>query len=213
MNDIQERDRHPAPGPRNIGIAAHEDRIWVGSVEEARIFEMNRANWANHSSADVPGEPIGMTANGEELLVVVGQGDDDDRYIYRFVPTRGFFDKRPCPEFTGSHLAVDASGSLFLSQAHNRRILQLDSAGNIVRTIELPRVPVGMTILDDYFYLVTTENVDNNEAYLGRIGLNSEGAYEDLARIPFKARGLAYDATAFWSNDRGSQQVVVFTQH
>ncbi len=211
MNGIQERDRHPAPGPRNIGIAAHEDRIWVGSVEEARIFEMNRANWANHSSADVPGEPIGMTANGEELLVVVGQGDEDDRYIVRFVPARGFFDKRPCPEFTGSHLAVDGSGALFLSQAHNRRIVQLDSEARIVRTIELPRIPVGMTLVDDRFYLVTTDNVDTDEGYLGRIGMQSGAAYEDLARIPFKVRGLAYDATAFWTNDRGAQQVVVFT--
>ena len=53
MDEIQERRRLPAPGARNIGIAAARDRIWVGSVERECIFAMNPADWTPVTEAAV----------------------------------------------------------------------------------------------------------------------------------------------------------------
>ena len=68
-----------------------------------------------------PGAPFGIAVVGDELAVVIGHGnDDDDRYIYRFVPGHGFKSGRiQCPDLSGVHLAFDGA-TLFLSQAHNR---------------------------------------------------------------------------------------------
>lgn len=212
MNEIKELRRLPAPGPRNIGVAAGADCIWVGSVEEKSIFAMSPVDWTQIALAEAPGSPIGVTARGNELVAVVGEGEEDDRYLYRFVPGRGFLDRMPCPDFTGSHVAFDGE-TLYLSQAFNRKILQLDDKGSIVREIDLPRAPIGMTIVEGHFCLVTTDDPNNDEAFLARVGIDEKASpYEELATIPFRARGLAFDGTRFWTNDRAKQETIAFSQ-
>ena len=39
---------------------------------------------------------------------------------------------------------------------------------------------------------------------------NGHGAYEELARVPFAARALAYDGSRFWTNHREANQIVAF---
>jgi hypothetical protein len=210
MQDIHEVRRLAAPGPRNIGIAVAKDRIWVGSVERQAVYAMNPVDWTQIAEATVPGDPIGMTAHNGELLVVVGQGEEDDRYIYRFVPGGGFKSRLACPDFTGSHLAVHGD-TTYLSQAFNHKILQLDAKGSVVREIDLPRAPIGMTLVDGEFCLVTSDDPNNDEAFLSRIGLDPSAApYQERARIPFRARGLAFDGTHFWTNDRSKQETIAF---
>ena len=68
-----------------------------------------------------PGKPYGLTVVGNELRVVVSIGEDDDRYLYRFVPGQGFDaeSKTACPDFTGSHLASDGT-TLYLGPCRHR---------------------------------------------------------------------------------------------
>lgn len=52
---------------------------------------MDPATWTVRAEEQAPGAPFGIAVAGDELAVVIGHGnDDDDRYIYRFVPGHGF---------------------------------------------------------------------------------------------------------------------------
>ena len=152
-----------------------------------------------------------MTMVGDEIRVVIGLGEKDhDRYIYRFIPGHGFkSDRITCPDLTGAHVAFDGD-TLFLSQASYRKILALDGQGNIVREIPLERTPVGMTIADGVFYLITgDEEFENLE--LWKVDAHDETpAITVLASIPFDARGLAYDGSKFWTSHRDNNEIVAF---
>ncbi|HEY5426273.1 MAG TPA: hypothetical protein VIJ77_06975 [Candidatus Tumulicola sp.] len=139
-------------------------------------------------------------------------GDDyDDRYIYRFVRGQGFKNDRvECPDLSGAFLAFDR-GSLFLSQAHNRKILKLDDRGAVTRKIQLDRVPVGMTTVDGRFYLITGDKAFKNLQFT-RLEVDGETHHlTSLASIPFVARGLTFDGSHFWTADRDKNEVVAFT--
>ena len=47
--------------------------------------------------------------------------------------------------------------------------------------------------------MITTDDEDGTDYFLGKIGSNGDGAFEDLARVPFAARALAYDGSRFWT--------------
>ncbi len=212
MTEIIETARLPAPGPEPLGLAFDGTTLWVASREAHRLYAMDPATWTVRAETEAPGAPFGITVVGDELAVVIGFGDDDDdRSIYRFVPGHGFKSGRiPCPDLSGVHLAFDGD-TLFLSQAHNRRILALDADGAVLREMRLDRVPLGMTILDEFFYLITGDKKFKN---LELTKLDARGETPrliSLASIPFNARGLTYDGSRFWTGDRESDQIVAFT--
>ena len=173
---------------------------------------MDPVTWTVRAEAQAPGAPFGIAVVGDELRVVVGYGDDDDdRYIHRFVPGYGFKSGRmQCPDLSGVHLAFDGV-TLFLSQAHNRRILALDGHGAVIRDMRLDRVPLGMTIIDGVFYLITgAKNFKNLE--LTKVDARGETPHvTSLASIPFNARGLTYDGSRFWTGHRDCNEIVAFT--
>ena len=186
--------------------------MWVASREAHRLYAMDPATWTVRAEAEAPGAPFGITVLGGELAVVVGFGDDDDdRLIYRFVPGDGFKSGRvECPDLSGVHLAFDGE-TLFLSQAHNRRILALDGDGVVLREIRLDRVPLGMTIIDEFFYLVTGDKKFRN-LELTKLDARGESPHlTALASIPFNARGLTYDGSCFWTGHRESNEIVAFS--
>ncbi len=145
------------------------------------------------------------------MRVVIGFGeDDDDRYIYRFVPRHGFkSDRIECPDLSGAHVAFDGD-TLYLSQAHNRLILALDERGAVIREIRLDRTPVGMIVVKGLFYLVTGEKNFRN-LQLTKVDARGETPrVTALASIPFTARGLATDGSQFWTSDRTNNEIVAF---
>ncbi|HYL27277.1 MAG TPA: hypothetical protein VEW74_05540, partial [Candidatus Nitrosotalea sp.] len=181
----------------------------MGSIETDRLYALNPLQWTVIEEERVPGKPWGMTVLGDELRVVCGIGEEDDRVIKRFVPGHGFKtqDAIECPDATGSQLSYDGT-LLYLSQWYNRRILGLDERGNVVRQIDVPHQICGQCFVDGGFYLVTTDDEERNEYFLTRISFNGERKSEDLARIPFAARALAFDGTRFWTNHREANQIV-----
>ncbi len=208
---INEVLRFPAPGPEPLGAAVDGPTLWVSSREAHRLYAVDPATGNVREEVQTPGAPFGIAGRGNELAVVVGFGDDDDdRYIYRFVPGRGFQDDRiECPDLSGAHVAFDGE-ALFLSQAHNMRILALDGRA-ILRAIPLDRVPVGITIIDHVFYLITGEKNFKN-LQLTKVDARGETPRVSLlASIPFVARGLAFDGSRFWTGDRANNEIVAFT--
>ncbi len=183
----------------------------MGSIDTDRLYAINPLQWTVIEEDNVPGKPWGMTVVGDELRVVCGVGEDDDRIIRRFIPGHGFKtqDSIDCPEFTGSQLSFDGTW-LYLSQWYNRRILGLDERGKVVRQIEVPHQICGQCYFDGAFYLVTTDDEDSGEYFLTKVAANGGSGSEDLARIPFAARALAYDGSRFWTNHREANQIVSF---
>jgi hypothetical protein len=208
---IREISRFPAPGQEPLGLAFHGTALWIACREAHRLYAVDPATWEIREELQTPGAPFGIAAANDEFRVVIGFGDDDDdRYIYRFAPESGFAgDRIACPQLSGVHVAFEGD-TLYLSQAHNKRLLALDGRGTIVSEIRLDRRPVGMTIVDGMFYLVTgDENFKNLE--LTRVDARGETAsVTSLASLPFVARALAFDGTSFWTGDRTRNEIVAF---
>lgn len=211
MNEIVEKLRLPSPAPKPLGLAFDGGTLWMASRETHRIYAIDAAAWTARDEGEAPGGPFGMAVVGDELRVVIGIGEKEhDRYVYRFLPGHGFkADRIDCPDLTGSHLAFDGD-TLFLSQASYRKILALDAQGNVTREIALERVPLGMTIVDGQFHLLTSDS-EFEDMQLTVVDARGETPKETaLASIPFDARGLTFDGSKFWTSHRDENEIVAF---
>ncbi|MCC6738058.1 MAG: hypothetical protein IT452_03365 [Planctomycetia bacterium] len=210
MNDILEVRRVRSPFPRPQALVFAGGAAWVSSIETKRVYELDPASWSVRRDWAAPGTPWGLTSVGAELRAVCGEGEDDDRHIRRLVPATGFdaaFDV-PCPDLEGSHLGWDGK-TLHLNQWHRQRVLSLSPEGKILRAWPVPHQICGQVIVDGVVWLVSTDNEDSNDYWLTRLD-RADGATVDVARIPLKARGLAFDGKNFWTNNRDQHEVVCF---
>jgi hypothetical protein len=210
---IEEVLRLPSPCPAPIGIAYDGAHLWLGSVETDRIYAVDPLQGSLYEEWPAGGTPYGMTVVGDELRVIVGDPDEDERSIARVIVGHGV--KRetiPCPDGTGAWLAYDGD-FLFVAQRFKKRILELDEAGAVRRTISVAREVTGMTIVDGCFYMMTTESKEVDDYRLVRMDARGpEPVMTELAALPFIARGLAFDGTRFWTNIRSENTVVAFAR-
>lgn len=213
MQDVTEVVRMSSPAPRPQSLAFDGETLWMGSVETCRLYEMDPVHWTVRGETKAPGKPWGMTVMGDELRVVCGEGEDDNRMIRRFVPGHGFKQEGtvPCPDDTGSHLGFDGD-RLYLSQWYNKRVLSLDADGKVGSVIEAPHQIAGQVIVGGVFYLLCTDDEDAEEFVITRIDArNGKPQIEDLAALHFGARALAFDGTRYWTNHRENNEIVAFT--
>jgi hypothetical protein len=208
---ITEVRRLPSPAPLPLGLAVDGECLWMASRETNRLYAIDINTWTVSDEAQCDGAPFGLTVVGDELRAVVGYGEKQhDRYIERFIPGHGFkSEKMECPDLTGSHVAFDGD-TLFLSQMSYSKIVALDAQGAVIREIELPRKPVGMTIVDACFYLITTDDEFENVELWKVDARGEKPVAQAVASLPFDARGLAFDGTRFWTSHRDDNQIVAF---
>lgn len=214
LQDIVELMRVDAPTLRPQAIAFDGTSLWIGSIETERLYAVAPQTWTVSDEISVPGKPWGMTVAGDELLVLLGQTDEDHRTIYRVVPGHGLRNSSaiPCPEDTGSHLSYDGD-SLYVSQWYNKRIIALDETGRPGTIVDVPHQVCGHTIVGGCFYCVTTDDETSGTYYFTRVDARGRLVTSiDLATIPFNARGLAFDGERFWTNDREIHQTVAFAR-
>jgi hypothetical protein len=206
---IRELRRLPAPGPEPLGLAFSETMLWITSREAHRLYAVDPATWSVREEVRTPGAPFGVAVGRNELWLVIGFGeDDDDRYLCRFVPGEGFdADRVACPDLSGVHVAVD-DDTLYLSQAHNKKLLTLDERGAVTREIQLARRPVGMTIVRGQFYFVTTDDNFGNYEITELDARADTPRATAFASIPFRARDLAFDGSQWWTADRTANEIV-----
>src|SRR5215212_3041186 len=115
LPSIRESDRLHSPAATPQALAWHQGELWFGSRDLRRIYRMDRANWRVTEEMEAPGIPWAAVSDGDALWFTLGMGEDDDRYVRRFVPGKGFADYAiPCPDFTGSYLSYDGH-HLYLS--------------------------------------------------------------------------------------------------
>lgn len=206
---IDEVLRLPSPAPRPQALACAGEHLWMGSWETERIYGIDRAHFTVFEERPAPGKPVSLVAVGEELRGVLSEGGEDDhRFIRRYIPGHGFkdHDKIPCPDDTGSFLAYDGT-SLWLSQRYNRRILLIDGNANIRREIVADGQILGMTFADGALYTSLWFGKDGGP----KIGRVNGDRVDVVATLPYAAVSLTYDGHRFWCNEPKTTSIIAFT--
>src|SRR5207248_5532359 len=101
--------------------------------------------------------------------------DDDDRYVWSYVPGTGFSDRGrfAYPEFTGSYLSYDGK-NLYLSQWYTGTILKLSEKGKVLRTIEIGPEISGHTFVDGMIYVLHGTEKDGEHWKIARLDPREE---------------------------------------
>ena len=145
--------RYPSPLQGPQGLAWDGQSMWLTSAANGRLYALDPKTWNIRREFVPPHESLGVTFTGSDFRLILAPAIDepdlerDQRYVYSFTPDAGFTACFPCPGFSGSFLAY-ANGTLYLSQAWDKKLIELDDGGAPVREVQLERRPVGMTIVD-----------------------------------------------------------------
>ena len=210
---ITELTRYASPVRGPQGLAWDGATMWLTSAANGRLYAADPRTWRIRDEFVPPSEALGITSTGPDLRLVLAPAidepdlDRDRRYVYRFSPDTGFSHCFPCPDASGSFLA-HADGTLYLSQAWDKRLVELDGRGAAVRRVRLERRPVGMTIVDGAFYLVTVDDAWGDGRF-ERLGIGDDASsIRTLRSLPFEPRSVAFDGERFWIADRNGHAIV-----
>jgi hypothetical protein len=209
---IIEKRRLPSPAPTPQALAWDGKRglLWMGSRDLRRIYAIDPESWAVLEEIEPPGIPWAAVAINGEMRFTIGEGADDDRYVYRYTVEHGFSKMFACPEFTGSYLSFDGS-NLYLSQWYKHQILKFDENGNVIRQIDVGAEICGHAFVDGSIYILRGKEQPNEEWRIARFDPQQEtSAAEDIAVVPFACRSLTFDGTNFWSNHRAANEMISF---
>jgi hypothetical protein len=214
MAEIQiiEKRRLPSPAATPQALACDVGRrvLWMGSRDLRRVYKIDPANWMVLEEKNAPGIPWAAVALNGELRFTIGEGVDDDRYIYRYVPETGFSKMFACPEFTGSYLSFDGK-NLYVSQWYKKRILKFNDEGNVVREIDVGAEICGHTFVDGSLYVLRGQEQPDEEWRIARVKLEEQSpVVEEIAVVPFACRSLTFDGELFWSNYRAKDSIIAF---
>jgi hypothetical protein len=184
----------------------------MGSRDLRRVYRMERNTWTVTEDREAPGIPWAAVSTGDSLWFTLGEGPEDDRYLRRYILGTGFSedDRIACPEFTGSYLSYDGK-HLYLSQWYKHRILKLDTKGNILREIAIHAEISGQVFVDGLIYVLRGTEQGEGDWRISRLDPRKERPQiEDLERVPFQCRSLAFDGEHLWTNHREADRIVCF---
>ena len=192
------------------------ESLWVTSAANGRLYALDPKTWSIRREFVPPHVALGVTYTGSDFRLILAPSIDepdlerDRRFVYSFTVDAGFAECFPCPDYSGSFLAC-ANGTLYLSQAWDKKLIELDEGGAPVREVQLERRPVGITIVEHAFYVATVDDEWVN-GQLQRLGVDAAASStETLLSFPFKPRSVAYDGERFWTADRNNHALVSFT--
>jgi len=209
---INEIKQQVSPAPTPQALTWHDGQLWFGSRDLRRLYRMSPKDWKVEEEVPAPGIPWAAVSTGDAIWFTLGEDPDDDRYLRRYVPGKGFDDGPgiPCPELTGSYLSYDTR-NLYLSQWYNHRILKLDSNGNIIAETVIGAEISGHVFVDGLIYVLRGTEQDGGDWRLARLDpREATPKIEDLAQVPFQCRSLSWDSQHFWTNHREADRIVCF---
>jgi len=212
LPSIAERRRLLSPATTPQALAWHGGALWMGSRDLRRIYKMDRKAWTVLEETEAPGIPWAAASTGDDLWFTIGEGPEDDRYLRRYVIGTGFSgtDRIACPDLTGSYLSYDGD-RLHLSQWYKHRILKLDASGNILREIAIHAEICGHVFVDGLIYVLRGTEQGEGDWRIARLDPREETPQiEELARVPFQCRSLAFDGESFWTNHREADRIISF---
>ncbi len=210
---IVELSRRPAPDIAPQALAWHGGTLWISSRDTRRLHGVDPSKWTVVEEAATPGIAWGAVSAHGALYLVSGEGAEDDRYLRRYEPGRGFDEayRVAVPDFTGSYLSFDGQ-SLYLSQWYKHRILQLDSEGQARRAIDVGAEICGHAYADNLLYMLLGTEQDGENWHVARLDPTEDRPrVEPLARVPFACRSLVFDGNRLWTNHRAANQTVSFS--
>jgi hypothetical protein len=200
----------PAVTPQALAWDGGRKVLWMGSRDVRRIYAIDPEKWTVLKEQAAPGIPWAAVAINGEVRFTIGEGADDDRYVYRYTTEAGFSKMFACPDFTGSYLSFDGR-NLYLSQWYKKRILKLDDNGNVIREIDVGAEICGHTFAHGSLYALRGQEQPNEDWQIGRVNLTEKtSTVEDVAVVPFASRSLTFDGELFWSNFRAKDTIISF---
>ena len=215
MKEIIEKRRLASPTVTPQALAWDGKQLWLSSRDLGTLYRIDSDKWKIVEEFDPPGVVWGAVSTNDGCRFTIGEGVDDDRYVYRYTTTDGFEKLFACPEFTGSYLSFDGE-HLYLSQWYKGQIHRVDDAGNVSRTIDAGPEICGHTFVDGTLYVLRgreNRGVPNKseEWRIAKVDVRPETpVVTDLATIPFASRSLTFDGENFWSNHRAANETVAF---
>ena len=210
---VVERRRLPSPVPAPQALAWHRGQCWLGSRDARRLVCLDADRWTVLADVAAPGIPWSAVPVGDALYLTSGEGPDDDRYLRRYEPGRGFDDayRVAVPDFTGSYLSHDG-GSLYLSQWYKHRLLRLGEDGGVRREIGVGAEICGHVFVGTALYVLRGTEQDGESWQVARLDPREDHPrVEEVARVPFACRSLAFDGEHFWTNHRAAHETVAFS--
>ena len=199
----------PATTPQALAWDSGNKRLWLGSRDLRRIYAIDPRNGTVVKEQEAPGIPWAAVALNGELRFTIGEGANDDRYIYRYTADGGFSKMFACPDFTGSYLSFDGT-SLYLSQWYKKRVLKFDNSGSVIREIDVGAEVSGHAFANCLLYVLLGQERPNEDWRIARLNLGERSAVADIAVIPFACRSLTFDGELFWSNHRAKDNIISF---
>lgn len=212
MTQVIEKRRisSPATTPQALAWDSRNKTLWMGSRDLNRIFAINPEKGIVFKEEEAPGIPWAAVALNGELRFTIGEGADDDRYIYRYTLEAGFSKMFACPDFTGSYLSFDGK-NLYMSQWYKNRVLKFDDNGNVIREIDMGAEICGHTFANGLLHVLRGEEQPDEHWRIARVNLKREKPeVQDIAVVPFACRSLTFDGELFWSNYRAKDKIVAF---
>ena len=209
---ITERQRLSSPAPTPQALAWHKGQLWIGSRDVRRVYAIDAKTWTVLEETEVPGIPWAAVSTGKDLWFTIGEGPEDDRYLRRYLTGKGFSETERilCPEFTGSYLSYGGE-DLYLSQWYKHRILKLDANGNILREIAIHAEICGHVFVGGLIYVLRGTEQGDGDWRIARLDpLEETPQIEELARVPFQSRSLAFHGDSFWTNHREANEIISF---
>jgi hypothetical protein len=209
---IIEKRRLPSPAltPQALAWDGKKKVLWMGSRDLRRIYAIDPENWAVLKEIEAPGIPWAAVATNDEVRFTIGEGPDDDRYIYCYTPEAGFSRMFACPEFTGSYLSSDGT-NLYLSQWYKHRLLKFDANGNVIREIDVGAEICGHVFANGSIYVLRGQEQPDENWRIARLDPQEEKPQvKDIAVVPFACRSLTFDGELFWSNYRAKDSIISF---
>jgi hypothetical protein len=211
MQTTPEIHRRPAPAGRPFGLALSAGSLYVGSWESNKIYKLDPKTLEVQGEMQSPGRPYGIVGAGDQLLVVVEHGEEDDRFLYRI--RDGAVDlasKTPCPDLTGSFITAKGS-TIYLGQMHYQRILEMDADYTIRREIALPTRCAGFSFgSDGRFYMISADD-EFEHLRFGTIDIKTDRPeFEPIFDLPETARYLLHDGSRFWTSLRDDNEIGTF---
>ena len=197
--------------PQALAWDGRNKKLWMGSRDLRRIYAIDPQNGTVLKQEEAPGIPWAAVALDGELRFTIGEGPDDDRYIYRYTAENGFSKMFACPDFTGSYLSFDGK-NLYMSQWYKKRVLQFDDKGNVLCEIDVRAEISGHVFANGSLYVLRGQEQPNEDWRIARVDLQEETpSIQDIAVVPFACRSLTFDGELFWSNYRAKDTIISFT--
>src|SRR4051812_45028043 len=208
-----EHERRPAPTVSPQALAWHNGALWMGSRDLRRVYGIDPETWNVFEEREAPGIPWAAVSVGDSLRMTIGEGTNDDRYMWSYAPGKGFSDdaRFAYPELTGSYLSYDGA-NVYLSQWYKGKIMKLGPGGDILRTIEVGPEVSGHVFVNGSIYVLRGTEQDGERWTIVQFDPSEEKpAVRELAVVPFACRSLAFDGKYFWSNFRAGNETISFS--